>query len=951
MESSAIPPNATIRESSPHGRYVKLDSRLGSGAYKDVWRAYDTNEGIEVAWNVVKLSRVPPSERKRIKTEVTLLRDIEHKNVIKYYNSWVDREKEQIIFITEIMSSGSLKDYLRKNPIIRWNAVKRWCRQILTGIEFLHANKIIHRDIKCDNIFINGTAGDLRIGDLGLSTRIAEERGAITNSGQGEADNHRVMTTTTMTCLGTPEFMAPELYEESYTDKVDVYAFGMAMIEMVTGLLPYHQCTSAAQIYRKVMNDELPPELDIIALSHPKAYEFIRGCLLRQDQRPTATELLANDFLLPNEEEDYQEVRVKLTSLKSKLPAITETADVDDDDDDDDDDLDSEERWQIDQHAQEKIITVAVPMDANSASTIHELVSVSESVSTAVEPETSLSKRDAVGEPPSQPPTTTQPGPSKEASDEAASLAPPPMMLPSSDVCVHLNDGGAMIPVQTISRGGSTGSMIGDADGSNTSATGGRSSRTLLRRKYIAGGATHSGSSTVGRSESISSIAKITTSTTDILSSHEENASLPSLAGNVASSVMVNDVVVHNENPNILVFHLRLSSVGHLEVQVEFDYDLILDNCEVIAEEMIHHPDVDSLHLDKVQVLKVFQPFVDASQAILESQTHPPSDPNHPPIIALAQVVLDEILSKKEIADQMLLRKLQQRRDERIYNRAVSTTSSPRRSMANATSSSAPSSSSQPAQNQSTHMASHMNNLSPPMPYPGGNIVMNGLPNGGGSGPTVAGYGPFYAACHNGTTMTTAEISSSMNLHVDMNMERMPLGSSQPWLDHIYTNIDADITDEELENDEEYKELLSKYQQNVSRIEKEHNQRQSLILSQRKSLEETYKKKRDELICRQEDLVNQLNVMQNKFKERMTEIDDRKRQLEEILARRATAIANTTVTSETQVPVPFNIPVEQLPIADGSQTTVAAAQEANDLIPSPRDPMPVDRSQNLELQG
>jgi WNK lysine deficient protein kinase len=78
------------------------------------WRAYDTNEGIEVAWNVVKLSRIPPSERKRIKTEVKLLKDIPHKNVIKYFNSWVDREKEQIVFITEIMSSGSLKDYLRK---------------------------------------------------------------------------------------------------------------------------------------------------------------------------------------------------------------------------------------------------------------------------------------------------------------------------------------------------------------------------------------------------------------------------------------------------------------------------------------------------------------------------------------------------------------------------------------------------------------------------------------------------------------------------------------------------------------------------------------------------------------------------------------------------------------------------------------------------------------------
>lgn len=84
--------------------------------------------------------------------------------MIRYYNSWIDREKEQIIFVTEMMSSGSLKHYLRKNTIIRWNAVKRWCKQILTGLEFLHANHIIHRDIKCDNLFINGTTGDLRIG-------------------------------------------------------------------------------------------------------------------------------------------------------------------------------------------------------------------------------------------------------------------------------------------------------------------------------------------------------------------------------------------------------------------------------------------------------------------------------------------------------------------------------------------------------------------------------------------------------------------------------------------------------------------------------------------------------------------------------------------------------------------------------------------------------------------
>lgn len=298
-----------VHETSPQGRYVKLETRLGAGAYKDVWRAYDTLEGIEVAWNVVKLSRIPPGERKRIKTEVKLLKDIEHKNIIKYHNSWVDREKQQIVFITEIMSSGSLKDYLRKNPMIRWSAVKRWCHQILDGLEFLHSRGIIHRDIKCDNIFINGSTGDLRIGDLGLSTKISEARAAISEDVAAE-DKDREVTTSTMTCLGTPEFMAPELYDESYDELVDIYAFGMACLEMITSLTPYHECTSAPQIYKKVMNGEMPPELEIV--SNISAKVFIEACLQRKDSRPSAAQLSTHEFLQANETDDFKLVRIKL---------------------------------------------------------------------------------------------------------------------------------------------------------------------------------------------------------------------------------------------------------------------------------------------------------------------------------------------------------------------------------------------------------------------------------------------------------------------------------------------------------------------------------------------------------------------------------------------------------------------------------------------------------------
>jgi hypothetical protein len=161
-----------IVEKSPGGRYLRFSEKLGSGAYKEVYRAYDTSEGIEVAWNVVHLSGINKAERQYIVNEVRLLEKLNHSNIISFHGSWVNRQEEQVIFVTEILSSGTLKQFINKVKVIRYKIAKRWAIQILKGLSYLHSQDppIIHRDLKCDNIFINGTSGDLRIGDLGLST-------------------------------------------------------------------------------------------------------------------------------------------------------------------------------------------------------------------------------------------------------------------------------------------------------------------------------------------------------------------------------------------------------------------------------------------------------------------------------------------------------------------------------------------------------------------------------------------------------------------------------------------------------------------------------------------------------------------------------------------------------------------------------------------------------------
>ena len=107
------------------------------------------------------------------------------------------------MFITEIMTAGTLKEYIQKYKVFKLKHIKNWCQQILQCVSYLHSQSppIIHRDLKCDNIFINGDSSDICIGDLGLSTQARDDL---------------------RSCLGTPEYMAPELYDESYDEKVGI---------------------------------------------------------------------------------------------------------------------------------------------------------------------------------------------------------------------------------------------------------------------------------------------------------------------------------------------------------------------------------------------------------------------------------------------------------------------------------------------------------------------------------------------------------------------------------------------------------------------------------------------------------------------------------------------------------------------------------------------------------
>ncbi|KAI3469571.1 hypothetical protein Pfo_026234 [Paulownia fortunei] len=266
-------------EVDPTGRYGRYNEILGKGASKTVYRAFDEYEGIEVAWNQVKLYDFlqSPEDLERLYCEIHLLKTLKHSNIMKFYTSWVDTANRNINFVTEMFTSGTLRQYRLKHKRTNIRAIKHWCRQILQGLLYLHSHDppVIHRDLKCDNIFINGNQGEVKIGDLGLAAILRKSHAAR--------------------CVGTPEFMAPEVYEEEYNELVDIYAFGMCILEMVTFEYPYSECTHPAQIYKKVISGKKPDAL--YKVKDPEVRRFVEKCLATVSDRLSAWELLNDPFL------------------------------------------------------------------------------------------------------------------------------------------------------------------------------------------------------------------------------------------------------------------------------------------------------------------------------------------------------------------------------------------------------------------------------------------------------------------------------------------------------------------------------------------------------------------------------------------------------------------------------------------------------------------------------
>ncbi|XP_019378356.1 PREDICTED: mitogen-activated protein kinase kinase kinase 3-like [Gavialis gangeticus] len=189
----------------------RLGKLLGQGAFGKVYLCYDADTGRELAVKQVQFDPNSPETSKEVNAlecEIQLLNNLPHERIVQYYGCLRDPLERTLSIFMEYMPGGSIKDQLKEHGALTENVTRKYTRQILEGVRYLHRNRIVHRDIKGANI-LRDSAGNVKLADFGTSKRLQ----TICLSGTGMKS-----------FTGTLYWMSPEIIRgEGYGRKADIW--------------------------------------------------------------------------------------------------------------------------------------------------------------------------------------------------------------------------------------------------------------------------------------------------------------------------------------------------------------------------------------------------------------------------------------------------------------------------------------------------------------------------------------------------------------------------------------------------------------------------------------------------------------------------------------------------------------------------------------------------------
>lgn len=278
-----------------HGRegsYALLDV-IGKGAFGTVYKGIWREVGRHVAVKRVDRARLSIEEKKALRDEILLFKNLKHQHIVNYIEAVDDHASPFLDIVMEFVEGGSLfnmVDQIRRSldvgePVFEERVVADLVRQVVLGLQYLHDQGVVHRDIKGANLLVT-KEGHVKLADFGVaSTKPADNSSPID-------------------VAGSPYWMAPEIITLTGSSTAsDIWSLGCTVIELITGLPPYHQYEDITALF-KIVSDDCPPMPPNLS---SECEDFLRKCFNKDIHvRATAEELLLHRWLVRKEQSAAQ---------------------------------------------------------------------------------------------------------------------------------------------------------------------------------------------------------------------------------------------------------------------------------------------------------------------------------------------------------------------------------------------------------------------------------------------------------------------------------------------------------------------------------------------------------------------------------------------------------------------------------------------------------------------
>uniref|UniRef100_A0AAR2KWD3 non-specific serine/threonine protein kinase n=1 Tax=Pygocentrus nattereri TaxID=42514 RepID=A0AAR2KWD3_PYGNA len=293
------PPPAHFSWTLDPAGIFELVEVVGNGTYGQVYKGRHVKTGQLAA---IKVMDVTEEEEEEIKAEINMLKKYSHhRNIATYYGAFVKKSPpghdDQLWLVMEFCGAGSVTDLVKntKGNSLKEDWIAYICREILRGLSHLHAHKVIHRDIKGQNVLLTENA-EVKLVDFGVSAQLDRTVGRRN------------------TFIGTPYWMAPEVIacdenpDSTYDYRSDIWSLGITAIEMAEGAPPLCDMHPMRALFLIPRNP--PPKLKSKKWSK-KFIDFIEGCLVKTyPSRPSTEQLLKHSFI--RDQPTERQVRIQL---------------------------------------------------------------------------------------------------------------------------------------------------------------------------------------------------------------------------------------------------------------------------------------------------------------------------------------------------------------------------------------------------------------------------------------------------------------------------------------------------------------------------------------------------------------------------------------------------------------------------------------------------------------